>query len=701
MLQSEVEQGYITQAEADAANNEPLPTWLPQDQLRPSSLLVSEVQDRLLNDPRLGNTPKKRRDTLLKGGLTITTTFDKNLQSLADDAVRNALPRSPAGADWGSSLVAIDPATGAVKAMSQTSDFADSQYNIGTHPVGRQPGSTWKVIALAAALANGYSANDSINGSAPCSVPSKFGNATTINSEGHGGGSESLWAATAGSVNCAFVRLSTSVGQDKVMDMAHKMGITQQRLFPHLTLAIGDIEATPLEMATVMATIANDGVHQSPYFVQKVMAPNNPAPVIDETNRAGLGDRVLDQDVAECAQLMLRGVITGGTGTGYTEVPGHEPFGKTGTTDNKSDAWFLGGTPQMSTAVWFGNRATNQLSAGFGGPTAGPIWKRFMVGALEGAPNIPLPDRGSNGPCNRPGRADQPGRRARRTGAGLPAAATAAGHGDAPRATLYRDPAPTDHARGHAARHHSDHASRAMTTAAGLESLLMLQEHDGALDRLLHRRETLPERDTVASGEASLGVLAAQIGVLTGERDEIAHEEKRLDDEASTLREKAAEVEAKMYSGSVSSPRELQAMQADIEQLRRLQRNLENRELELMEAREPLDANLVELDTRRTALWDEVERARSALEAAEVAIDQEMAEERKAREAIAGELEPALVGDYERRRARARGVGVARLVGMTCQGCHLSIPSTEVDSIRRAPEGSISYCDNCGCILVP
>ncbi len=99
----------------------------------------------------------------------------------------------------------------------------------------------------------------------------------------------------------------------------------------------------------------------------------------------------------------------------------------------------------------------------------------------------------------------------------------------------------------------------------------MLQEHDGALDRLLHRRETLPERDTVAGrARLLLGVLAAQIGVLTGERDEIAHEEKRLDDEASTLREKAAEVEAKMYSGSVSSPRELQAMQADIDQLRRL-----------------------------------------------------------------------------------------------------------------------------------
>jgi predicted nucleic acid-binding Zn-ribbon protein len=240
-----------------------------------------------------------------------------------------------------------------------------------------------------------------------------------------------------------------------------------------------------------------------------------------------------------------------------------------------------------------------------------------------------------------------------------------------------------------------------MTSAAGLESLLLLQEHDGALDRLSHRRATLPERDTVATGETALAVLSAEVGVLTRQRDEVAHEEKRLDDEASSLREKAAEVEAKMYSGSVSSPRELQAMQADVEQLRRLQRNLENRELELMEAREPLDANLAELDTRRTLLNSEIERARAVLESAETAIDQEMVEERKARDAIAGELEPALVVDYERRRARARGVGVARLVGTTCQGCHLSIPSTEVDSIRRAPEGSISYCDNCGCILVP
>jgi predicted nucleic acid-binding Zn-ribbon protein len=240
-----------------------------------------------------------------------------------------------------------------------------------------------------------------------------------------------------------------------------------------------------------------------------------------------------------------------------------------------------------------------------------------------------------------------------------------------------------------------------VTSAAGLESLLALQEHDGALDRLAHRRDTLPERDAVASGQAAVATLEARIRSVTTARDEIARNESKLDDETSSLHEKAAEVEAKMYSGSVTSPRELQAMQADIDQLRRHERTLENRELELMEAREPLDRDLAALDEQRNALLRDLDAARAALEAAEGAIEREMADEQKLRDAVAGALEPKLVAEYERRRGRTQGVGVARLIGDTCQGCHLSIPATEVDRIRKAPEGTISYCDNCGCILVP
>ena len=243
-----------------------------------------------------------------------------------------------------------------------------------------------------------------------------------------------------------------------------------------------------------------------------------------------------------------------------------------------------------------------------------------------------------------------------------------------------------------------------MTSAAGLESLLTLQEHDAALDRLRHRRDTLPERDAVAARRGGRSARSPrEIGTLTAQRDELAHEEKRLDDEASSLREKAAEVEAKMYSGSVSSPRELQAMQADVEQLRRHQRNLESRELELMEA--------LRAARRRPRASSTRNARRSSREL-----------ERGARDARArrGRDRP---GDGRgaqgaRRDWRAsssprssrttsgggrgrRASGVARLVGNTCQGCHLTIPATEVDSIRRAPEGTISYCDNCGCILVP
>jgi penicillin-binding protein 1A len=125
--------------------------------------------------------------------------------------------------------------------------------------------------------------------------------------------------------------------------------------------------------------------------------------LIDNVNRPVPPNQALAPDVAQCEQIVMRGVITGGTGSGL-DIAGHEPFGKTGTTDGQGDAWFVGATPQLATAVWFGNRTTNALPAGFGGAKAGPIWRAFMTDALEGQPNIPLPDRAANAVCNRPGK---------------------------------------------------------------------------------------------------------------------------------------------------------------------------------------------------------------------------------------------------------------------------------------------------------
>src|SRR5215207_1693522 len=214
VLRGMVSEGYITQAESDLANNEPLPTVPPPaTRIEANDFLSAEVLKDLLSNPQyaaLGNTEDERRDKILKGGLKIYTTFDPTLQRYADDATLNAKPATPAGPDWVSSLVSIDPSTGAVKAMVSGQDWNASQTNIATSPDGRQTGSTFKVITLAAALLNGYSPNDIVNGNSPCSVAGFDG--FTVNDE-PGGGNIPLWEATSGSVNCAFVRLATSVGE--------------------------------------------------------------------------------------------------------------------------------------------------------------------------------------------------------------------------------------------------------------------------------------------------------------------------------------------------------------------------------------------------------------------------------------------------------------------------------------------------------
>jgi len=385
VLRGEVEQGYITQAQADAANKEALPTVPPPAETRPTDFLTAEVQNSLLNDPRMGNTEKERLDKLYKGGLKIYTTFDPTLQRMAINATTNAKPQK--GDDWASSLVSIDPSTGAVKAMVSGQSFAQSQTNIATSSDGRQTGSTFKVITLATALSNGYSPNDSVDGSSPCTVPGFEGQA--VNDE-PGGGYNDIWTSTANSINCAFVRIATSVGEDKVIAMAHKMGIAKQNLQPYLGLTLGIFEQNTETMATVMATVANLGVHHAPYVVQKVVGADGTV-LFDQSNNPG--DQALDPQVAACEQNVLRGVVTGGTGT-KAAVDGHEIFGKTGTTDDLADAWFIGGTPQLATAVWYGNWRSRVPGAGFGGDSAAPVFAAFMSQALADQPDIPLPDPG-------------------------------------------------------------------------------------------------------------------------------------------------------------------------------------------------------------------------------------------------------------------------------------------------------------------
>ena len=234
-----------------------------------------------------------------------------------------------------------------------------------------------------------------------------------------------------------------------------------------------------------------------------------------------------------------------------------------------------------------------------------------------------------------------------------------------------------------------------------LDTLLELQTRDTAIDRLRHRRDTLPERAALESVRTELSTGGTRLAEVTAQRDEVAREEQRFDDEARSLEDKAAEVERRLYSGEVSSPRELQALQADVEQLRRHRRGLEDRELEVMERRETFDTDVNALEGRVRELESEAEHMNTALSAVEAEIDAELSGERVARDEIAGTVDADLLDDYERCRERARGMGAARLNGNTCQGCHLAIPSVEAERIRKSPPGTVAHCDNCGCILVP
>ena len=234
-----------------------------------------------------------------------------------------------------------------------------------------------------------------------------------------------------------------------------------------------------------------------------------------------------------------------------------------------------------------------------------------------------------------------------------------------------------------------------------LEALLLVQERDITLDQLRHRRDAMPERAELTASAAEWRQRESERAEVGARHRVVLAEEKRIDDEAQAVGERADEVNKKLYSGTVSSPRELQAMQADIDMLHRRRSDLEDEELEVMEQRETLDAELATLDAAIAVLQARVGELQSVIAATEAEIDEEIERETKSRADLAQPIAESLLRDYERRRVQNRGAGAARLVGTTCQACHLTIPSTEAEQIRRGAGSVVAYCDNCSAILVP
>jgi predicted nucleic acid-binding Zn-ribbon protein len=200
--------------------------------------------------------------------------------------------------------------------------------------------------------------------------------------------------------------------------------------------------------------------------------------------------------------------------------------------------------------------------------------------------------------------------------------------------------------------------------------------------------------------EDDLLAIESSLGDVAGRRDEVARRQRRLEDELTATEGRIADVDRRLYSGAVTIPRELQALQADREALQRRRGALEDDVLEAMTERDPLEEEVARLEEERARLDAEGARLRAAAAEAQAAIDAELAETEARREAAATALPADLASLYERLRARHGGVGAAPLVGNRCGGCHLTLPATEIDRIRHEPPDTLITCDQCGRILV-
>ncbi len=339
-------------------------------------------------------------NTVREGGLQVYTTINPALQRAARAAITHILNEK---ADPASAIVSIDPRTGAIRAMTAvTPGISGNQYNFATS-ARRQPGSTFKMIALTTAVSRGLDPFTTQYLSAPlhyqpdptCNSadPNCAWNVTTYSHTY--AGVESVLSATLQSDNTVYARLSLDVGPENIVAMARKLGVRTSPLEPFPSIALGSEGVTPIEMASAYATIAAGGVYSKPMAITKVVLPNGKV----DTD-VGWGkpqrERVIPDWVASTVTQVLEQNMLYGTGTA-AHISGHTDAGKTGTTDNYADAWFSGFTPRLEATVWIGYaRGEVPMLDVHGIAVSGPtfpaqIWHLYMGTAIGNKPDVPFP----------------------------------------------------------------------------------------------------------------------------------------------------------------------------------------------------------------------------------------------------------------------------------------------------------------------
>lgn len=361
-------ENVIDEATANEINETPVPdqvfersTATAQAQLEGGSYFSETVKQVLLDHPSLGATAEERYDAVFTGGLRVYTTYDPKAQQEAENAVTK-VPDS--GGKFFTGVAAVAPDSGAVRAMVGGPNFETSKVNYVTQG-WRQPGSSFKFFVLMAAIEAGYVPNDTISGASPCRFPDPSAPKGVYTATG-GGKTASLTSQTQSSSNCGYLRLGQTVGLDRVADLANRMGMSTIESYTGddgtsairevpipsdiLSLPLGSKEVHPVNMAAAYAAAANDGVYNPPYYIDRITDAKGK--VLYEHRSEGT--RVVSVETARLVTQVLAKNVTSGTGR-KARLDDQVSAGKTGTTQENADTWYVGYTPYLATAVWLGS----------------------------------------------------------------------------------------------------------------------------------------------------------------------------------------------------------------------------------------------------------------------------------------------------------------------------------------------------------
>ena len=361
---------WITPEQRQEAYNEQLEFRSRANKIEEYNMAPYFVSHLLFNDL----LPKYGKDEVYSGGMQIYTTLDLRLQEKAREAIQG-LNKNVMGA-----LVCLESQTGEVLALVGGKDFKESKFNRATQAI-RQPGSSFKPIVYAAAIEEDVMPSDHFL-DAPITFKQKGSRGkgwSPHNSSNGYSGEVTLQRALTSSLNTVAVRVAAYIGTDSIVQMARNMGIETKYLPNDLSIALGSASLTPLEMAVAFNCFNNGGKRIVPLMIREIK--DRDGNVIEQRQTAE--SQAMRPETAYTIRSMLQDAVRSGTGK-PASLPKINVFGKTGTSNDFIDAWFVGGVPGLTTAVYVGRDDHKTMGKkAFGGTMAAPVWKKFMTFATQ------------------------------------------------------------------------------------------------------------------------------------------------------------------------------------------------------------------------------------------------------------------------------------------------------------------------------